>query len=493
MSSQPAPTPRRTWFHSLYWRVAAGFIVLLALMLAAQGAMFIWLAVRTEGGQPPRMLKDVAELLATDLVSALEVNPDLDLRTYARQRLANFHRPAFILFPEGRVVTPPGMQAPPGAIRFGRQRLERAEPAGDEPVEGLRMRRPTAFAPVVFRGRTVAGVIVPPLRGPRRVANEFGPWLASSIATLLIGGTGLAALLLFRPAQARLRALEAAATRLGAGDRTARAPEEGSDEISDVARAFNRMANDLFARQDELARSDRMRRQLLADVSHELRTPLTAIRGYAETLALPRFAPATEDGRAAVTVIQEEVERIERVVADLLDLARYDAAAFELSIQLVQTADLFARIEARHGPAARAADVRLERQIEAGAGETCGDPLRLEQALQNLVANALRYTPPGGEVMLRAERRGERLVLQVRDTGTGITPEHLPYVFDRFYKMDASRSHQGSGLGLSIVRAIAERHGGSVRAESSPGVQTVFEIELPGAPRSDVSGGGEKV
>ncbi len=470
---------RRTRFHSLYWRVAAGFILLLALMLAAQGAMFVWLAVRTEGGQPTRMLTDVAELLATDLVSALETNADLDLRVYGHQRLANLHRPAFLLFPDGRAVAPPGLRVPPGLLRFATRRLERAEPAGDEPVEGLRLRRPTAFAPVVFRGRTVAVVIVPPLRGPRRVANEFAPWLASSLATLLIGGTALAALLLFRPAQTRLRALEGAAVQLGAGDRTARAPEAGLDEISDVARAFNRMADDLFARQDELAQSDTTRRQLLADVSHELRTPLTAIRGYAETLALPRFAPTTKEGRAAVTVIQEEVERIERVVEDLLDLARYEAPAFELAMEPVQTADLLARIEARHGPAAQEGGIRLERQIETGGEEVWGDPLRLEQALQNLVANALRHTPAGGTVIIRAARCDGGVVLQVRDTGTGIPPAHLPHIFERFYKIDASRSRQGSGLGLSIVRAIADRHGGRVHAESTPGVETTFEIELP--------------
>jgi len=484
MPEQSRQAMSRTRFHSLYWRVAAGFIVLLALMLAAQGAMFIWLAVRTEGGQPTRMLTDVAELLATDLVSALETNADLDLRLYARQRLADLHRPAFLLFPDGRVVAPPGARVLPALVRFARRRLERAEPAGDEPVEVLRLRRPTAFAPVVFRGRTVAVVIVPPLRGPRRVANEFAPWLASSLATLLIGGTGLAALLLFRPAQTRLRALEEAAVRLGAGDRSARAPEGGLDEISDVARAFNRMADDLFARQDELAQSDRTRRQLLADVSHELRTPLTAIRGYAETLALPRFAPTTKEGRSAVTVIQEEVERIERVVEDLLDLARYEAGAFELAIEPVPTADLFARIDARHGPAAREGSIRLERRIEAGGEQVWGDPLRLEQALQNLVANALRHTPAGGAVTIRAARRDQRTVLQVRDTGSGIPPEHLPHIFERFYKTDASRSQQGSGLGLSIVRAIAERHGGRVSAESTPGVETVFEIDLPNAQKS---------
>lgn len=485
----------RAWFRSLYWRIALGVSVLLAIMLAVQGALFVWLAVRTEGGLPSRMLGDVAQLVATDLAAALEANPDLDLEAYARQRIAALHRPAVVLLPDGRIIAPSDVRLSPGLVRFGRRRLEMAQPAADEPVETYAFRRPTAFAPVVVYGQVVAGVLVPPVRGPRRVVGEFGPLLAGGIVALLVGGTALAALLIFRPAQARLRALEGAARRLGAGDPSARAPDSGSDEIADVARAFNRMAGDLVARQDELARSDRARRQLLADVSHELRTPLTAIRGYADTLALPRFAPDTDEGRRAVDVIQQEVDRIDRLVEDLLDLARYDAGGVQLALQPVPVAELFARVESRHGPAARERGVRLTTRVAPGAEEVTADPMRLEQALQNLAANALRHTSSGGEVTLSAEPNDGRVRLSVRDTGAGIPAEHLPHVFDRFYKADPSRadpssvssapsaassqsSAAGSGLGLSIVRAIVERHGGTITVRSTPGVETVFDIEL---------------
>lgn len=483
-----APAPGRAWFRSLYWRIAVGVSLLLAAILAVQGALFVWLAVRTEGGLPPRMLRDVAQLIASDLSAALEADPSLDLESYARYRINELHRPAVILLRDGSVIAPPGVDVPPRLLRFARRRLERAEPAAEEPVESYALRRPSAFAPVIVYGRVVAGVIVPPARGPRRVLREFGPLLAGGMLALLVGGTALAALLIFRPAQARLRGLEAAARRLGAGEHAARAPVSGSDEIADVARAFNRMADDLAARQAELAASDRARRQLLADVSHELRTPLTAIRGYAETLTLPQFAPAAEQGRRAVAVIQEEVHRIDRLVDDLLDLARYEAGGVQLSRQPVRVADLFARVEARHAPEATARGIRLTTHVAAGAETLDADPLRLEQALQNLAANAIRHTPDGGTVSLAAERDGDRLRLSVRDTGEGIAPEHLPHVFDRFYKADPSRaatssaparSHAaGSGLGLSIVRAIVQLHGGTIGVESTPNVGTVFTIVL---------------
>jgi signal transduction histidine kinase len=469
----------RAWFRSLYWRIAAGFIVLLAAMLVVQAGLFVWLAVRTEGGESPRALRDVADLVARDLAEAVDVDPAVDLAVYARQRIDALHRPAVVLLAEGGIVAPANTPVPPGLIRFARRRLERAEPAGMEPVEVYRFRRPAAFAPVIVRGRVVAGVLVPPTRGPRRVLWDFGPLLGVGMMALLIGGTVVAALVIFRPAQARLRALEEAARRLGAGERSARAPEDGADEIADVARAFNRMADELASRQAEVEASDRARRQLLADVSHELRTPLTAIRGYAETLAIPAFGPAAPEGRRGVAIIQEEVDRIDHLVDDLLDLARYEAGGVQLALGPVSAADLLARVEARHGPSAREAGVDLSTRVAPDAEVLVGDARRLEQALQNLAANALRHTPRGGSVTLAAALRNGRFVFSVRDTGIGISAEHLPHVFDRFYKTDPSRAMPGSGLGLSIVRAIVERHGGTIRVRSIPGIETVFEMELP--------------
>ena len=165
--------------------------------------------------------------------------------------------------------------------------------------------------------------------------------------------------MIFRPAQARLRALEDAANRFGEGDLSARAPAIGGDEVAAVAEAFNRMAADLAARQAQLVEADRARRQLLADVSHELMTPLTAIRGYAETLALPQFVPPTKEGQRAVKVIQEEGERIERLVKDLLDLARFEAGGISLEQDNVDVDEIFERVSERHAQLAQEKGVEI--------------------------------------------------------------------------------------------------------------------------------------
>jgi len=336
------------------------------------------------------------------------------------------------------------------------------------------------MAPIEHNDTIVAVVWVPPLTGLRRFAETVGTPLAFGVILLLVAGTAVAALVIFRPAQARLRALEDAANRFGEGDLTARAPAIGGDEVAAVADAFNRMATDLAARQAQLVEADRARRQLLADVSHELMTPLTAIRGYAETLALPQFTPSTKEGLRAVKVIQEEGERIERLVKDLLDLARFEAGGLSLEQDNVDVDELFERVSERHAQTAQDKGVTIAIEPHDDDIRMVGDSMRLEQALQNLAANALRHTAPGGTVRLGAARDGGNVKLTITDNGVGIAPEHLPHVFDRFYKADQSRLHAGgSGLGLSIVKAIVERHGGSVGVRSRQGVETVFEITLP--------------
>ena len=340
------------------------------------------------------------------------------------------------------------------------------------------------IAPIEHNDQVVAVVWVPPLTGLRRVAEELGTPLVIGAFLLLVGGTAIAALVIFRPAQARLRAVEEAARRFGEGDLSARAPEIGGDEVAAVATAFNRMAADLAARQAQLVEADRARRQLLADVSHELMTPLTAIRGYAETLGLPQFLPASKEGQRAVKVIHEEGERIERLVKDLLDLARFEAGGISLALENVDVDEIFERVSERHAQAAHEKGVTIDIEPHDDDIRLVGDPHRLEQAVQNLASNALRHTPPGrpdSPWCVTRRRHGEAGGDWI--PASAFLPQHLPHVFDRFYKADqlatfANRRRRNRGSGLSIVKAIVERHGGTVSVRSRPG-ETVFEIVLP--------------
>lgn len=318
------------------------------------------------------------------------------------------------------------------------------------------------------------------LATPQTLVGRFGPTLALTGTVALILATVLASLVVLGPVRRRLADLEQAAKAVEAGDLSARAREDGADEVAGLAHAFNSMANRLDERARELASHERARRLLLADVSHELSTPLTSMRGYLETLAMPgtQADQATRD--RYLQIVSDETRRLEAIVGDLLDLARLEAGGTAIDRDDVAVESVFGAVEARHLRVAAAAGVTLRTSVETGAEIVRGDARRLEQALQNLVANALRHTPKGGSVTVESRRDGADVVLSVRDTGEGIASEHLPRLFDRFYKIETARGTpaQSSGLGLSIVKAIVDRHGGTVHVTSSAS-GTTFELRLP--------------
>ncbi|MER5600656.1 HAMP domain-containing sensor histidine kinase [Streptomyces sp. NPDC002265] len=244
------------------------------------------------------------------------------------------------------------------------------------------------------------------------------------------------------------------------------------DETGILAEAFN----DLTERR---ARLEAQRRAMVSDIAHELRSPLTNIRGWLEV---------TRDGvvdpdAALLDSLHDEALVLQRVIDDLQDLAAADAGTLRLHREPVRADELLDQVAAVHRVAADTADVTL--RTDAGAVLWLdADPVRMRQMLGNLVSNALRHTPPGGTVALAARRGDDGVVLTVADTGTGIAPEDLPHVFERFWRAEKSRSRRtgGSGLGLSIVRHLAVAHGGTAEAASEPGRGAVFTLRLPGAP-----------
>jgi signal transduction histidine kinase len=196
--------------------------------------------------------------------------------------------------------------------------------------------------------------------------------------------------------------------------------------------------------------------------------------------------PETRD--RYLSIVSDETTRLEHLVGDLLDLARLDSGGGALTIDDVSVAQLFERVGARHERSAQFGNVFVAMSVAPGAETVLGDQVRLEQALQNLAANAIRYAPPGTVVRLDARPvNGRAVAISVTDAGPGIAPAHIPHVFDRFYKVDPSRHEDsvGSGLGLSIVKAIVARHGATINLTSEPG-KTVFEIV--GLERSEARG-----
>ncbi|WP_225803031.1 cell wall metabolism sensor histidine kinase WalK [Streptomyces sp. NK15101] len=335
----------------------------------------------------------------------------------------------------------------------------------------------------VFTERTAA-VGPQPLTVRLGAVDDAGQTLAVGPTALVAAGVAAAALacalLLSRAVLRPVRALTAASRGLGEGDLGRRVPASGKDEIGELGRSFNRMA-------DSLQDSEERQRRLVGDIAHELRTPLANLRGYLEALQ----DGVLEADAELLDSLHEEVLLQQRIVDDLQDLALAEAGALTYHRRSLDARELVEACRTAHSARAAAAGVALE-VMGAGPGTVRlhGDPDRLRQALGNLVDNAVRHTAPGGGVRLELEERDEMVRIAVRDTGSGIPAADLPRLFDRFWRADASRGRAtgGSGLGLSIARQIVADHHGAVEVTSEVGVGSVFTVVLP-APRGGAGSG----
>ncbi len=299
-------------------------------------------------------------------------------------------------------------------------------------------------------------------------------WAVGSILLLTFPLlAGALAVRAFRRIATPLADVMAAADAVAEGDLSVRLPDHGRGEFAQLAQSFNRMA-------EELQRADQQRRNLTADVAHELRTPLQIIQGNLEGILDGVYEPTEEH----INTTLDETRLLTRLVEDLRTLSLAEAGQLPLVWEQVDVAEFLSDVGTSFGGQAEAAGIDLRVEVEADPSDMTitADVGRLDQVLGNLLANALRYTPRGGLITLRAEPLADGVRLTVRDTGEGIPSEDLPYVFDRFWRGDRARSHAGgagSGLGLAIARQLVQAHGGRISVESQVGQGTTFTIDLP--------------
>lgn len=312
------------------------------------------------------------------------------------------------------------------------------------------------------------------------LSNQDLPLLVLLIlcAALIAVGLGMA---LARVFAQRVAALHQGATAIARGDLTARVGVDGDDELAVLARSFNHMADQLAAGAAERERQEQLRRELIAAISHDLRTPLASLRATTEALADGVVDDAATTARYYDTM-RAQIGQLTQLIEDLFSLSRLDAGAADLDLLPVAPAELIGDALAGHSPQAEARGVRLEARVAPGIGAAMAAPLQITRVLDNLLANALRHTPPGGTITVSAAPLpGEGLIaVAVADTGEGIAPDDLPRVFERFYRGEKSRSRAsgGAGLGLAIARGIVVAHGGTITIESAPGVGTTVRFTL---------------
>jgi signal transduction histidine kinase len=330
--------------------------------------------------------------------------------------------------------------------------------------------------PVEVNGEAVGYVLFS--EQPLRVGSVAGSLEANFLASMrraLVLGALAAALLAFvlglflaRTISRPLRELTGATQRMAAGELGIQVPVRTGDEVGELAASFNRMSIDL-------AQATQSRRQLTADIAHDLRTPLSVILGYTEALSDGKLSGAPE----TYDVMHSEALHLSHLVDDLRLLSLADTGELPLNRRPIALQVLLERTAAAQQPQAAKKAIDLLVDADPALPEIEVDPERMAQVLNNLVSNALRHTPKGGRVTLSAVQQNGDILLSVTDTGSGISAEELPYIFNRFYRGDQARQQNGeSGLGLAIARSIVRAHGGTISVDSTVDVGTTFTITL---------------
>jgi signal transduction histidine kinase len=461
---------------SLYWKLALAFM-LVAITTAALVAVFIRVT------SPGSLTQLILDQQRNDLQQALQeyfiVNGTWDGVSRNWQKIQN--NPTS-LAPQNNHFSPEG-DPPNRRNRRNLFGLADAQGAVVVPVDsntpvGIKLNKEVlqTGTPVLVNGKQV-GTILSAQQQPGFNPEETlfldrtneALYLAVLVALLvaLIMGIVLARTLT-RP----LQALTKAAQSIAHGQLEQQVQVNSQDEMGQLATAFNRMSQ-------EVAQANQLRRRMTADIAHDLRTPLTVIGGYVESMRDEVLKPTTE----RLSLIYTEIERLQDLVGDLRMLSQMDAGELSLNPQQIAARSLLDRVAALCQHPAEQHHVRLQVEANEDLPEMRVDEARMMQVMDNLVSNALRYTPEGGSIFLSAQADKGKLELTVRDTGSGIAAEELPYIFNRFYRADASRHTETgeSGLGLAIVKALVEAHGGQVWAESAPGEGTSIHIDLPGS------------
>jgi signal transduction histidine kinase len=321
----------------------------------------------------------------------------------------------------------------------------------------------------------VVGILVPmrvPFEGnPREV--EF---IQQTNLTLLYGalvGAVIALLLgifLSRTITRPIRELTNATHAVSEGDLSQEVPIHSNDELGELAKAFNKMST-------ELVRSVNARKQMTADIAHELRTPLSLILGHAEAVHDGVLPPSPEN----FEIIREEAIRLEHLVNDLRTLSLADAGELTMNIQNVEPERLVNEVASLYQYQAQKKNISFELDVASPLPTIEVDPGRMTQVLTNILDNATRHTPEGGRIVLAAKQTGNRVELSVQDSGSGLPPEELERIFERFYQADPSRQRKdgGSGLGLAIAKSIVQAHNGQLSAESDAGKGLKIIVSLP--------------
>lgn len=483
----------RRFFRSLYWKLSAVFLILLSLV----GAAYIYLTLfSTEmyfAETSQRLNASLAQHIVDDIQPFVNGRPNLSAMDtlFHNVMVVNPSVEVYLLDSAGNILT---YDAPPEKIVLSRVSLEPINEfiasAGKKLVLGDNPRdahTPKVFsaAPVLVHGM-VYGYIYVILSGQEydSIADRIRE---SHILTLGVRGlllslvaAGMIGLVALALVTKKLRRVTKSVMAFKEGDYSQRVEVTSDDELDKLASAFNEMAETIQKNVEELSKADALRRELIANVSHDLRTPLASVQGYIETVLMKDETLTPVERQHYIKTILDSTERLNTLVQELFELSKLEAKQSQPHPEPFSLPELINDLVAEFVPQAEKKGVRVFAEMPRGLPLVVADIGMIERAMQNLLDNAIRFTPSGGSVRVVLEPADGKVRTIVEDTGVGIAEKDLPYIFDRFYQARArEKSLTGAGLGLAITRRIIELHGEEVTVQSAVEKGTRFEFHLP--------------
>jgi two-component system OmpR family sensor kinase len=496
-----APGRRPALFSTLYSRLSAVLLLLFLVVGVALIATALRLFVAYNQEATQKLNMDLAHhlLAQNQVISAAGYDPARLRMLFDMQMAINPAIDIYLLDRDGAVVE---YSAAPGQVKLTRVALDpiRKFLAGDQtlPILGDDPRNPgtsrifsVAAIPGAQRGYLYVmlaneqqGSLTSVLAGSRILRLTVGIMSVGALFAVLTG------MLIFAFMTRRLEHLaEVMADFQRGGFTVAPATEwvpmqRNADEIDRLAATFREMAGRMVEQVRELKHNDVLRRELVANVSHDLKTPLASLQGYVDTLLLKDASLSAEERRHYLLVASRSGERLAKLIADLIDLAKLDAREVKLSREAFPVAELMQDVMQKFQLKADQKQIKLEVTLPVAAPFVCADIGLIERVLENLIGNAIAHTGAGGSVSLRLQAQAQQVVVEVADSGCGIPEDEIPRIFDRFYRVDDDQRARGdhAGLGLAITRSILDLHDTRIDVTSCPGVGTTFRFALPLAP-----------
>jgi signal transduction histidine kinase len=353
---------------------------------------------------------------------------------------------------------------------------------GDDP-RSIDRQKPISVTPIKI-GKEQSGYLYVILGGEQydsALSMVEGSYIIRTSAVALLVNfilTGIIGLLLFFVLTRRLRLITDAVNDFEKGRYQNKITLKSQDEIGQLTKAFNKMAATIDANMEEIKNNDRLRRDLIANISHDLRSPLASVQGYLETIMIKEEKLSPAERGKYLEIVHKNIQRLSRLVDDLLELSKLDAKQIKPKPENFSISELTQDVVLKFKPQADKQHITIHTHFPSGIPIVEADIGMIERALSNLLDNALTYTPEKGEVSVEIEEKEKEVSVKVSDNGKGIADNDLPYVFDRFYRADKSRSTEGTGLGLAITKKIIEAHQGNIEVQSHLNKGTTFQFDL---------------